>query len=278
MMKKYLLIGLTILIGTNLAVLGGVVYNRMGDATAQLTLTERELALPYNSGAKKENSGMSLSINWRTPTRKNESYYSYNSRDIRLTNDQLLALGFAQTDVKDNYWVEARELYWAFEFDGALHKAEIIKAEDKYQTALTAYKANQNDTTSRNKNQYSDSLAREKTTNSRLFFMEASADYESLANRLSGQQNILLVKGLAKPYYNNNNNNKTYSLQLKHLLVRNIMVPLAHAEVLSNLKRIDRRDITPPRYTVDISWGSRLEPWITNTNKIEEQKLLLDQP
>ena len=77
-MKKHLLIGLTILIGSNLAVLGGVVYNRMGDATAQLTLTERELSLPYNSGAQKENSGMSLSINWRTPTGKNETYYPYN--------------------------------------------------------------------------------------------------------------------------------------------------------------------------------------------------------
>ncbi|MCJ8319517.1 MAG: DUF4824 family protein [Colwellia sp.] len=267
-MKKHLLIGLTILIGTNLAALGGVAYNRMGDATAQLTLTERELSLPYNSGAQKENSGMSLSINWRTPTGKNETYYPYNSRDIRMTKDELLALGFAQTDVKDNYWVESRELYWAFEFDGALHKGEIIKAEDKYQTASMAFKENPNDTSSRKKNEYSESLEREKTTKSRLFFIEASADYESLANKFSGQKNILIVKGLAKPYYNNND--KTYSLLLKHLSVRNIMVPLEYVEALSNLKRDDRRDITPPRYAVDISWGSRLEPWIMNTNKIEE--------
>ncbi len=267
-MKKYLLIGLTILIGTNLITLGGVVYNRMGDATAQLTLTERELSLPYNSGAQKENSGMSLSINWRTPTGKNEAYFPYNSRDISLTKDELLALGFVQPEVKDNYWAESQELYWAFEFDGALHKAEIIKAEDKYQTALVTYEEQPSDTSSRKKNEYSESLEREKTTNSRLFFIEASTDYESLANKFSDQKNILIVKGLAKPYFNSND--KTYSLLLEHLSVRKIMVPLEYVDALSNLKRADRRNITPPRYAVDISWGNRLEPWIMNTNKIEE--------
>jgi len=269
-MKRYLLIGLTILIGTNLAALGGVVYNRMGDATAQLTLTERELSLPYYRGSQKENSSISLTINWRTPTGENETYYPYNSRNIKLSKDELLTLGFAQSEVRDNYWIESRELYWAFEFDGALHKAEIIKAEDKYQTALTTYEEKPNDTNSRKKTEYSESLAREKTTNSRLFFLKVSADYESLANKFSGQKNILIVKGLTKPYYNNNGNDKTYSLMLKHLSVKNIMVPLEHTEVMSNLKRANRRDITPPRYTVDVSWGSRLEPWIINTNKLEE--------
>jgi hypothetical protein len=48
-MKKYLIIGLVILLGTNLVVLGGVAYNRMGEATAHLTLTERELTLPYDA-------------------------------------------------------------------------------------------------------------------------------------------------------------------------------------------------------------------------------------
>lgn len=266
-MKKYLLVGLAILIGTNLVTLAGVAYNRMGEATAQLTLTERELSLPYNSSARKENSGMSLSINWRTPTKSNETYYPYNSRDISLTKDELLALGFAQADDKDNYWVESRELYWAFEFDGALHKAEIIKAEDKYQTAMVALKETPNNTSSRKKKEYSESLEREKTTNSRLFFIEASADYESLANKFSDKQNILIVKGLTQPYYNNN---KTYSLLLKHLSVRNIMVPTEHVEVLSKLKRINRQDLTPPRYAVDISWGSRLEPWVVDVKELTD--------
>lgn len=267
-MRKYLLIGLTILIGTNLAALGGVAYNRISEATAQLTLTERELSLPYNSGAQKENSGISLSINWRTPTGNNATYYPYHSRDVNLTKVELLALGFTQTDNKDNYWIESRELYWAFEFDGALHKAEIKKANEKYQAALATYEEQPNDTNSRKKTEYNESLDKEIKSNSRLFFIEASAEYESLANKFSGQQNILIVKGLAKPYYNNNDN--TYSLLLKHLSVRNIMVPFEFAEVMSNLKRVDRRDITPPRYAVDVSWGSRLEPWIIDVKGLTD--------
>ena len=261
-MRKYLLIGLTILIGTNLAALGGVAYNRISEATAQLTLTERELSLPYNSGAQKENSGISLSINWRTPTGNNATYYPYHSRDVNLTKVELLALGFTQTDSKDKYWIEQRELYWAFEFDGALHKAEIKKANEKYQAALATYEEQPNDTNSRKKTEYNESLDKEIKSNSRLFFIEASAEYESLANKFSGQQNILIVKGLAKPYFNRNK--QTYSLSLKHLSVSHIMVPLAYSDVFSSLHKLQRRDIKPPRYLVDIKWGTRLEPWIVD--------------
>ncbi len=267
-MKKFILIGLVILIGTNLAALSGVALNRVGEATTQLILTERELSLPYNSDAQKENSGMSLFIDWRTPTGVNESYFSYNSRDIKITKDELLALGFDQIDVKDNYWVESRELYWAFEFNGALHKAEIKKASAKYQTALVTFEENPNETNSRKKTEYSDSLEREKTTNSRLFFIEASADYESLASRFSDQQNILIVKGLAKPYYKSND--KTYSLLLKQLSISSIMVPLEYSEVFSSLKSLGRRDIAPPRYAVNINWGGRLEPWIVDAKRLAD--------
>jgi hypothetical protein len=261
-MKKYLLIGLTILIGTNIVALSGVAYNRLGETTTQLMLTERELSLPYNSSFQKENSGISLTINWRTPTGENENYYPYKSRDIKITKRELLALGFNQMDVKDNYWQESKELFWAFEFNGELHKAEIEKAAERYQTALATFKASPNDTSSHNKTESNKSLAREKTSNSRLFFIVASADYESLAAKFPNQQNILIVKGLAKPFYNRKD--KYYRLKLKNLSVGNIMIPLEYTEILSNLKSFDRGDVTPPRYIVNINWGSRLEPWVVD--------------
>ncbi len=264
-MKKYLIIGLAIILGTNLFALGGVVYNRMGNATAQLTLTERELSLPYNNSTQKENSGISLSINWRTPTRTDPSDYSYNSHDVEITKDELLALGFNQIDAKDNLWVESKELYWAFEFDGALHKKEIKKAELNYQTALKNYQEQSNEANSRDKEKSKKRLKREKTSNSRLFFLDAAAEYKSLATKFSGQKNILIVKGLTKPNYNNKN--KTYSLQLKHLSVRNILVPLENSKVFSTLNNLDRQDMSSPRYAVSIIWGSRLEPWVVDVKR-----------
>lgn len=267
-MKKYLIIGLTILLGTNLVVLGGVAYNRMGEATAQLTLTERELSLPYTRGKYEENSGISLSINWRIPTKDNASYLPYNARTIDITKDELSALGFDLHNDEDNYWRESKELYWAFEFDGDLHKAEIAKAEAHYQAEKSAFNEQADDTSKRRKKESKASLAREKNSNSRLFFIEASADYDSLASVYAGQDNILIVSGLAKPYYNSSD--KSYHLRLQHLSISNIMIPFEYVDMLSNLARPDRRDANPPRYSVNVSWGSRLEPRVVDVVELKD--------
>ena len=265
-MKKYLLIGLIILVGTNLVTLSGVAFNRVGEATTQLTLTERELSLPYNRGIQKENSGISLAIDWRKPTGSDTSYYSYNSQDIKITKVQLLALGFEPLDSESNFWAESRELYWALEFDGVLYDAEVKRAELHYQDSFATYQEQPNDTNSEKKKEALKRLNREKKSNSRLFFLEAAKNYEPLSTKFSGRKNILIVKGLAKPYYNNVQ--KNYSLLLRHLSVSNIMVPLEQAEFFSGLTRLNNNDITPPRYAVDIKWGSRLEPWIIDVKKL----------
>jgi len=268
-MKKYLLIGLFILIGTNLTALGGVAYNRMGEATAQLTLTERELSLPYNNRAEKENSGISLSINWRTssrPTTTSSSSNHFSSQDLKITESELNDLGFDAFDVERNSWVESRELYWALEFDGDLYLAELKKAELNYQTAVASYEEQPSDINSRDIRNSKKRLQRERISNSRLFFLEAAGNYDTLADKFSQQQNIIIVKGLAKPYYNKIQNN--YHLRLKYLSVRNIMVPLEYTEVLSSLTSNYYIDIIPPRYAVDIKWGSRLEPWIVDAKEL----------
>jgi len=266
-MKKYLLIGLAILIGTNLAALGGVAYNRFGEATSHLTLTERELSLPYNIGSQKENSGVSLSINWRTSSKIDSTYYPYNSTGIKITKDELVALGFEEIDKQKSNRSEPLELNWAFEFDGALHRAEVKKAVKKHQEALLAHEEQANDESKHKEKRFRDSLAREKTSNSRLFYIEAAADYDSLAVKFSGQKNILIAKGLAK--YSYNNKDKTYNLSLNYLSVANIMVPLKYTDIFSGLSHVARQDIQPPRYEVSINWGSRLEPWVVGTKKLK---------
>lgn len=266
-MKKYLIAGLSILIVTNLVVLSGVAYNRMGEISTQLALTERELSLYDFSSASDENSGMSLSIQWRVPTEADDSYYGFSARDLTLSKDELVALGFNRIDSVNNPWVESRELYWAFEFDGALHKAEIEKADVRYQTAMAKHKEQPSDENRRKKNQMSDNLEKEKRTNSRLFFIEAGVDHESMRAKYEGQKNVLIVKGVSKPYYNSHD--MAYHLTLRHLSVDKIMVPLEHVEVFSGLESRNRRDINLPRYVVDMKWGARLEPWIVGARLIE---------
>lgn len=263
-MKKYLFIGLIILIGTNLAVLGGAAYNRMGDTTAQLTLTERELSFHNYSGTHKENSGISLSIRWRTPTEENETYSPYHSKSVSITQQELLALGFDENDVKNNDWLESQELYWALEFDGPLHKAEIKKASEAYQNQLDEFEGKAIKLGDYKK-ELKKNLQKEKTSNCRLFFIEASANYDTLKAKFADQHNILIVKGLTKPYYNNHD--KMFKLQLKHLSIRNIMIPLEYSDIFSSLEPADRQEISPPRYSVDINWGKRLEPWVVDVKE-----------
>jgi hypothetical protein len=250
--------------GTNLAVLSGAAYNRMGGTTSQLTLTERELSFPYYRGAHKENSGISLSIKWRTPTEKNEIYSPYHSRSVNITKEELLALGFDENDVKDNFGVEPQELFWALEFDGALHKAEIKKASEAYQIQPADFEGKAI-RLGDYKKELKKNEQREKISNSRLFFIKASASYESLQAQFTDQQNVIIVKGLAKPYPNSHN--KTYKLQLNNLSVRNIMIPLEFSGVFASLERLDRQYITPPRYSVDLNWGKRLEPWAVDVKE-----------
>lgn len=263
-MKKYLLIGLIVLIGSNIAVLAGVAYNRMGNSTAQLTLTERELTFPYSSFSQKENSGISLRINWRVPVKKDADYNFYHPRKIKVTKEELLALGFEPKNIKDLFSAESKELYWAFEFNGEIYQAELEKALSKYQSVSVAYQKQPNKTNKRDKENYQKNYDREKLTKSRLFFIEANNNYQALQTKYTNRKNILIVKGLTKPYHDDDG----YGLILQNLSIENIMVPTKYSDVFYGLKNLSRQDITPPRYDVDVKWGSQLQPWIINAERL----------
>src|SRR5512147_2934441 len=66
-----LVAGAILILATNAVALLGIVYNR-GDAESTLTLTQRELHLPYNWGFEKENSGIALTLQWRTLAEERE--------------------------------------------------------------------------------------------------------------------------------------------------------------------------------------------------------------
>ena len=79
--NKQAIMAAALLVLTNIIVLVGVAYNRMGDTETSLLLTERELSLPYRSYSKKENSGLSLRVNWNViPT----NTFGNNSRRYNL--------------------------------------------------------------------------------------------------------------------------------------------------------------------------------------------------
>ncbi|TMO83887.1 DUF4824 family protein [Pseudoalteromonas spongiae] len=257
-MKKYLICGIALIAFTNIFILGGVFYNRSGEPTAQLVLSEREARLTSVRGFKKENSGVGLSISWRV-LGNDKGEISYFNRRINLTKQQLRALGFAEREASEDGWEQERTLFFALEYNGELYQKSLANAQSYYEKALARFELDTNDEQLKHaKRRAYDVYQRELHRGSRLFFLEAAQDYKTLATKYAAQSNIVIVKGNAEPvfgYYNNG-----LSLHLSSLLVNRIHVPAHFVETLTSLKTF-RRQIEPS-YSVTVNWGKRLEPWI----------------
>ena len=264
-MKKYLILGVCLIILTNLFVLGGVFYNRSGTPVGLLTLSEREVSLPYLSGFEKENSGVALTLEWRALDNRDDEYIYYNNRTIAMTQSELVALGFSADLDKTNRWEQSRTLYFALEFNGDLYQQSLANRQKYYQKALARFELDPEDEKLKQEKESAlDSFTREKEHNSRLFFIDVARDYETLAAKYGSHENTIIVKGRAQPYYAPQKHQ--YMLRLEHLHVQQINVPAQFVSEFTKLKtaQTPRRNSAP--YTVTIHWGQRLEPWITDVS------------
>jgi hypothetical protein len=88
-----LLAGLALILLSNAVALGGAWYNRQGEAKSRLLLSERELWRSHD-GPRRENSGLSLNLDWRTPRDPEEPQQRYGRQS--LDEATLLLLGFTR--------------------------------------------------------------------------------------------------------------------------------------------------------------------------------------
>ena len=268
-MKKYLLWGLAIIFVTNAVVLVGV-YNNRSDIRSQLTLSERELSLPNEYGFEKENSGILLDIKWRIPSNINGGL----RYGIEISKEEIIALGFSHLTISGKNRDSSKTLYWAFELDGPLYMQALAEAEADYQIAIA--KALNDPKAERLKEDAIYQLSLAKNAESRLFYLDIAKDYQTLAKKYGDKRNILISKGLTRLY--TSGYHKTYRLTLDKLLVTDIMVPVQYSDVfeqLESLNEIAWRQVTPPRYEVDVNWGRRLEPWVVGVRKLT---VAVDEP
>ena len=90
--------GLALIVLTNAVALGGVWWNRSATPESALTLSERELGLPWRSLRFAEDSGLSLNLNWRVGDREAGEFvsgYTFNGGTPEwLDAAHMAALGF----------------------------------------------------------------------------------------------------------------------------------------------------------------------------------------
>ena len=264
---KALLLGIVLIIATNAIVLAGVAYNRSGEPESTITLTERELRLPYRYLGKEENSGIHLRLTHRNI---NSGYFS---RDYKrpesldwFNKEKLAELGFdvsksiIQDEDKRHYQrLSEKEVFLVLEYNGAAYQS-VLEAAQKHVDDLVADQAN-----SQKINRAERNLTREKTAASRLFVIDAGLDRDVLRAKYTDRTKYLLLKGLVKARITNARSGGSRLVgYIKSLSNKTIHVPLQYHDVLEAVveEGARRTQNEPPRFEATINIGQRLEPWL----------------
>lgn len=262
-MKQYFIVGISMVVVANLFVFSNVLSNRNLGEKITLTLSERELRVPYY-GIRKEDSSLTINIRWRLKN-EGENFYRY-SRKLKVSPKRIEELGFnVPKPLGDRRRIDPvyEELYWLVEFNGKNYQQAVTAAEQRLQNAQVKLK-------DKDKKHELENLQRkleeELNSSSRLFVVDVAEQPEQLDLSLAGSQ-YFIAKGLVKPAVEKNYDKTqsedvfTYYLYFKELSTANIYVPLAYAKNTREQIKHDKREKLS--YQVEVNWGSRYEPWVS---------------
>jgi len=292
-MKMYLspsslfVAALVLLAAANIFVLAGVAYNRSGDPGTVITLTERELAPPYYW--QKDNSGLSLELNWRSLSRDDDRLYPDWRTPYWLGAEKLAALGFDvakyQHEDADQYAYKeplAKEVFLVLENGGEPYGHALQRAEANFRKKEAAYEAKPGDKAVRSEYETTQGQwQRERMTASRLFVIDAGRDPRALRRQYADKTRFIISRGQVRMLVRYRDTVRKGSGRRKRglygtisrLSSENIHVPLKHRAVFDAIIGHDDQDddgYRPPRYEVDLAYGKRYEPWIVAVRKIAE--------
>lgn len=248
---------IALIVIVNAWLLAGVAWNRSGEPERVLSLTERELALPYDHWAQRENTGVALSI--RTARRD----------DAWLDRDKLLQLGFdvagqASSGAADHRRPLARRVYVVLEFDGPAFE-DLLAAQRE---ELEAVRANL-DSGEANRRQVENAraaLERLQQGASRLVAIDASRDAEALHERYPDPNRYAVMPARVRTYrVRRPGSAQSFELQgrIEALLPRRVHVPRRfHATLRHATDKSRALDGSPPRYRVRLAFGRSDVPWV----------------
>lgn len=254
---RILLAGLGLILAGNAIALIGVAYNRSGEPDAVAELSEREFKAPIDFPAARENSGLTLRLNWRTAgtLAPGESAIPDFGQTGWLDRDKLAEIGFdvaaaeRERDASREIRQLPREAWIVFELDGPAWQEALAVRE----ATLAEVRQLQADNPSKpefdRRVQFAQhQLEEEKIRNSRLFAIDAGRDRAELRRRYTDRAHYLILPGEIRLAYSQ----ISVTSYISRLNVGNLHIPLAE------------RDFIKPggKYTVTVAFGKRAEPWI----------------
>ncbi|WP_375739803.1 DUF4824 family protein [Pseudomonas boanensis] len=255
-----LLAGLAIILLANAVALAGVWQNRTGEPESRLLLSGRELQRDHE-WSRKENSGLTLRLDWRRPSKADGD-----DRYLRqpLDEAQLLALGFRAPDKgkprpqRNN---RRREALVVLELDGPAYQAEMERESQRRERARRALAAEPGDKHLQDADRAAQqALEREKTQQSRLFAVDVGLDRQALRQRYPDRERYAIVPGTVQAWLHEGQ----LQGQLSQLRISTINVPYAWRHPLG-----ERLASEKAQFLVQVSFGQRLEPWVSAAPDLE---------
>lgn len=267
MIPRHVMSAVALLIAVNLLVLIGVASNRLGSPRAQLWLTEREVQLSMAS-EDDENSGVGLRLELN----------SDNDNETWFDNELLQQFGFElapeDADFEERTRIYNRALsrkgYAVLEYEGAAWDAFRRRNMQKLDDIDRDFARGRLDVedAERRRERIRESLL----SASRLFAIDAAVDPESLRAKYADSAHYAIVPvrvRLSTRYLREEKATSVYGrvnllvdeLYLSRGQQKTLAAPIAVEEAKEYHFYSHEGE---PRYQVQVVWGQRLEPWVTD--------------
>jgi hypothetical protein len=261
--RSRLWLGLGLILLSNALALAGVYYNRSGAPESSLTLSERELQLPYGDWFQREdNSALRVQLLWR-----------HGQLDW-LSADKLRALGFRVPDFSEDDWQRrlnrqlARPLVLVLELDGPAYQRHVQDAHQALAEAEACVQSRLDDQElQRQRDSHQQQLVQEQQRDSRLFLVDAGLDARALRQAYPNRQRYLLLGGRLKPHAGSGKPGPggfTATISPEHA---QITVPHALRQVFADWQQGGAYREERPRVRVQVAFGRRHEPWMLDASR-----------
>ena len=286
-----------LIVVTNLAILAAAGWNRRGEPQAELSLTERELALP--AARQDEGTGLELSLvmTHEPPgvIRRTARWKRYELPAVDydwLDRAKLLELGFridldpAHAEADDHYsHAIPKPVFLVVEYEGDAWNLWIAGREEQVRELRREVDEGRAEPSTLADAQAL--LAADRTMRSRLFPVDAGIDAGALQRRYGDRPRHAVMAGLLRPkVVQRANGVPALSGEVLGLVVTRVHVSrglrrpleaLLPEDTWGELEARERKEAgsgwpspTPPRYRADIAFGRRYEPWLVEITRVGE--------
>jgi hypothetical protein len=164
-------------------------------------------------------------------------------------------------------------VFIVLEYNGDSYKISLERAEASLKKSKELLAANSRDKKVRDTYKSAEErLQRERLSESRLFVIDAGLNAKTLRQKYKDRTRFIITNALVEPRYTHRNKKKEAWGYVDKLSIDNIHVPLNRRglfeSIISKRKR-HKKKLPTPRYTVDLAYGARFEPWIVSVRPLD---------